>query len=117
MGYLSPRSIHRYGKSPVCVLHESGILNRPCILAHCLYPSDEDLEIIADHPAGIAQAPKTYLSLAMGLADLLKYLRYGIPVGLATDSAVSSSNLDLFEQMRLTALTQNTIPAMQRRWI
>ena len=99
-------SFERYDKSPVRVLLDSGILDHPCILAHCLYPSDEDLEIIANHPAGIAQAPKTYLSLAMGLADLPKYLHYGIPVGLATDGAVSSSNLDLFEQMRLTALTQ-----------
>ncbi len=99
-------SFNRYGKSPVRVLEDSGILDSPCILAHCLYPSDEDLEIIADHPAGIAQAPKTYLSLAMGLADLPKYLDYGIPIGLATDGAVSSSNLDLFEQMRLTGLTQ-----------
>ncbi|MFN2304631.1 MAG: amidohydrolase family protein [Anaerolineales bacterium] len=99
-------SFDRYNKSPVRVLEDAGILDQPCILAHCLYPSDEDLEIIAAHPAGIAQAPKTYLSLAMGLADLPKYLRYGIPVGLATDGAVSSSNLDLFEQMRLTALTQ-----------
>ncbi|MDF1520105.1 MAG: amidohydrolase [Brevefilum sp.] len=99
-------SFDRYGKSPVRVLQDSGILDYPCIMAHCLYPSDEDLEIIADHPSGIAQAPKTYLSLAMGLADLPKYLRYGIPVGLATDGAVSSSNLDLFEQMRLTGLTQ-----------
>jgi 5-methylthioadenosine/S-adenosylhomocysteine deaminase len=99
-------SFDRYGKSPVRVLQDSGILDHPCILAHCLYPSDEDLEIIADHPAGIAQAPKTYLSLAMGLADLPKYRGYGIPVGLATDGAVSSSNLDQFEQMRLTALTQ-----------
>ena len=99
-------SFDRYGKSPVRVLQESGILDQPCILAHCLYPSDEDLEIIAEHPAGIAQAPKTYLSLAMGLANLPKYLSYGIPVGLATDGAVSSSNLDLFEQMRLTGLTQ-----------
>ena len=99
-------SFERYGKSPVRVLQDSGLLDHPCILAHCLYPSEEDLAIIADYPAGIAQAPKTYLSLAMGLADLPKYLGYGIPVGLATDGAVSSSNLDLFEQMRLTGLTQ-----------
>ena len=99
-------SFDRYNKSPVEVLADTGILDQPVILAHCLYPSETDLEIIADHPAGIAQAPKTYLSLAMGLADLPEYLRHGIPVGLATDGAVSSSNLDLFEQMRLTALTQ-----------
>lgn len=99
-------SFERYGKSPVQVLADAGLLDQPAILAHCLYPSEDDLELLAGRPVGIAQAPKTYLALAMGLADVPKYLEKGIAVGLATDGAVSSSTLDLFEQMRLTALTQ-----------
>ncbi len=99
-------SFERYGRSPVQLLEDVGMLEQPCIFAHCLYPSDDDLDIMAAYPTGVAQAPKTYLSLAMGLADLPKYLQRSIPVGLASDGAVSSSNLDLFEQMRLTALTQ-----------
>lgn len=102
-------SFDRYGKSPVRVLADSGILDQPSILAHCLYASDEDLDIIAGHQAGIAQATKTYLAMAMGLADLPRYLSRGIPVGLATDGAVSSANLDILEQMRLLALTQKHI--------
>ena len=99
-------SFNRYGKSPVRVLADTGILEQPCILAHCLYPSEEDLDLLAGQPCGIAQATKTYLTLAMGLPDLEKYLARGIPLGLATDGAVSSCNLDILEQMRLLAMTQ-----------
>jgi len=99
-------SLERYGKTPVQVLADAGILEQPVILAHCLYPSDDDLDLLAGREAGIAQAPKTYLAMAMGLADLPKYLEKGIALGLATDGAVSSCTLDLFEQMRLTALSQ-----------
>jgi len=99
-------SLERYGKTPIQVLAEAGILDQPTIIAHCLYPTDEDLDLLVGKEVGIAQAPKTYLAMAMGLADLPKYLEKGIAVGLATDGVVSSSTLDLFEQMRLTALTQ-----------
>lgn len=99
-------SLNHYGKTPVQLLLEAGILNRPAILAHCLYPTDEDLSIIADHPAGVGQAPKTYLRAGMGLGDIRKYQKHHIPLGLASDGAASSSTLDLYEQMRLMALTQ-----------
>jgi 5-methylthioadenosine/S-adenosylhomocysteine deaminase len=99
-------SLERYGKTPVQILADVGLLDQPAILAHCLYPSDEDLDLLVGKAVGIAQAPKTYMAMAMGLADLPKYLEKGIAVGLATDGAVSSCTLDLFEQMRLTALSQ-----------
>ena len=102
-------SLAQYEKSPIQVLLDAGILERPAILAHCLYPTEEDLQIIADHPAGIGQAPKTYLRAGMGMGDIQRYLNYHIPLGLATDGAASSSTLDLFEQMRLMALMQKHI--------
>jgi len=99
-------SLDRYGKTPVQILADVGLLDQPAILAHCLYPTDEDLDLLVGKAVGIAQAPKTYMAMAMGLADLPEYLEKGIAVGLATDGVVSSCTLDLFEQMRLTALSQ-----------
>ena len=99
-------SLDRHGKTPVQILADVGLLDQPAILAHCLYPTDEDLDLLVGKAVGIAQAPKTYMAMAMGLADLPKYLEKGIAVGLATDGVVSSCTLDLFEQMRLTALSQ-----------
>jgi 5-methylthioadenosine/S-adenosylhomocysteine deaminase len=100
------QSQEKYGISPIRLLLETGILDRPTILAHCLYPTEEDLAVIADHPAGVGQAPKTYLRMGMGLGPLQGFQKHKIPVGLATDGAASSSTLDLYEQMRLMALTQ-----------
>ena len=99
-------SRQRYGLTPVKLLLEAGVLDRPCIFAHCLYPTGEDLDIMADHPVGVGQAPKTYLRAGMGLGPLKGYQSRNIPVGLATDGAASSSTLDLYEQMRLMAMTQ-----------
>ena len=102
-------SLAQYGQTPIRLLLDTGILERPTILAHCLYPTEDDLQIIADHPAGIGQAPKTYLRAGMGLRDIKSYQDLHIPLGLATDGAASSFTLDLYEQMRLMALTQKLI--------
>jgi 5-methylthioadenosine/S-adenosylhomocysteine deaminase len=99
-------SLKEYSITPVRMLAECGLLEVPAILAHCLFPTDEDLELLQGKPAGVAHAPKTYLKLAMGTAPLQKYRQAGIPVGLATDGVVSSNTLDILEQMRLMALTQ-----------
>lgn len=103
------QSQEKYGMTPVRLLLDTGILDRPTILAHCSYPTGEDLKIIADHQAGVGQAPKTYLRMGMGIGPLQQYKSYGIPVGFASDGAASNSTLDLYEQMRLAALTQKFI--------
>jgi 5-methylthioadenosine/S-adenosylhomocysteine deaminase len=88
------------------MLAETGVLDQPAILAHCLYPSEEDLHLLASARAGIAHAPKTYLKLGMGTAPVRRFRLAGIPVGLATDGAVSNNTLDILEQLRFMALTQ-----------
>lgn len=103
------QSLEKYGMTPVRMLLETGVLNSPTILAHCSYPTEEDLKIIADHQAGVSQAPKTYLRMGMGIGPLQRYQSHGIPVGFASDGAASNSTLDLYEQMRLAALTQKFI--------
>lgn len=95
-----------FGITPVKMLLDTGILDQPAILGHCLYPSPEDIDILASHPCGISQAPKTYLKAGMGLGPVATLRQRGIPVGLASDGAASNNTLDLYEQMRLTALTQ-----------
>ncbi|MEA4812545.1 MAG: amidohydrolase [Anaerolineaceae bacterium] len=99
-------SFAKYGKSPIRIVAESGLLEQPAIFAHCLYPQEDDFELLSGKKVGVAHAPVTYMSLAMGNVDLRKYAKIGIPLGLATDGAVSSQTLDLFSQMRATALSQ-----------
>lgn len=102
-------SLEQHGATPIQVLADSGVLEVPTILAHCLHPTQEDLDLLAKSPCAVAHAPKTYLKLGMGSIDLQKYLQAGIPVGLATDGPVSSNTLDILEQMRLMVLVQKDL--------
>jgi 5-methylthioadenosine/S-adenosylhomocysteine deaminase len=99
-------SLKRRGLTPVQVLEQVGVLEVPTILAHVCGALPEDIKILSRFRAGIAHAPKTYLKLAMGTAPVLEFRKAGIPVGLATDGAVSNNTLDIFESLRLMAMTQ-----------
>ena len=99
-------SMKEYGITPVRMLAETGVLDVPTILGHCLYPTSEDVKILSGALAGIAHAPKTYLKLGMGEIKLQQLRDAGIPIGLATDGAGSSNTLDVLEQLRMMALVQ-----------
>jgi 5-methylthioadenosine/S-adenosylhomocysteine deaminase len=99
-------SLERRGITPIRVLEKTGVLERPTILAHAVGATPGDIQTLANYPAGVAHAPKTYLKLAMGTAPLVAMRQAGVPVGLATDGAVSNNTLDVWESMRLMALTQ-----------
>ena len=99
-------SLEKRGLSPIQVLEQTGVFDVPTILAHVIGALPMDMSIIAKHGAGIAHAPKTYLKLAMGTAPVRMFRGHGIPVGLATDGAVSNNTLDIFESLRLMAMTQ-----------
>lgn len=99
-------SLEKTGMTPIQILEKSGILNHPVIIAHGCGITDGDIVLMAGRPCGIAHAPKTYLKLAMGMTPLRKLIKSGIPVGLATDGAVSNNTLDIWESMRLMAMFQ-----------
>jgi 5-methylthioadenosine/S-adenosylhomocysteine deaminase len=97
-------SLEQHGRTPIQVLEDTGVLDRPTILAHCCGVTPEDVELMADSRCGVAHAPKTYLKLAMGAAPIRRFRDAGVPVGLATDGPVSNNSLDIVESLRLMAL-------------
>jgi 5-methylthioadenosine/S-adenosylhomocysteine deaminase len=101
-------SVERRGLTPIQVLKDTGILGVPTLIAHGCGLLPQDIELLARHRdhVGIAHAPKTYLKLAMGITPIRALRKAGVPVGLATDGAVSNNTLDVFESLRLMALMQ-----------
>jgi 5-methylthioadenosine/S-adenosylhomocysteine deaminase len=97
-------SLAAHGRTPIQVLSDTGILDRPTILAHCCGVTPDDIALMAERRCGVAHAPKTYLKLAMGAAPVTAFRGAGVPVGLATDGPVSNNTLDVLESLRLMAL-------------
>ena len=98
--------LERYGKTPVQVLEEYGVLGPRVTAAHCVWITPEDMVILAKHGATVAHNPVSNLKLASGIAPVGQMLAAGINVALGTDGVASNNSHDLFEEIKLCALLQ-----------
>lgn len=106
--------IARHGVTPVGLLERVGFFegNR-ALLAHCVWVSGEDMDVMARNGAVALHNPCSNMKLGSGFAPVPEMLNRGVRVALATDGAASNNNLDLWEEMRLCALMHkgNTLDA------
>lgn len=98
-------ALTEYGKRPALYLESLGALSDKFVLAHSLYLSDEELQVIASSGAACVHNPASNMKLASGQGFRFEEMKkLGIPVGIGTDGCSSSNNLDMFIAMRLAAL-------------
>lgn len=96
--------LKNYGKRPFEVVAETGLFDTGTLAAHCVYLSDEEIEIIKRKKIRVAHNPGSNMKLASGIAPVTKLLANGVTVALGTDGASSNNNLDMLEEARLAAL-------------
>lgn len=94
-------SLKDYGITPIERLARLGLLTDRTSLAHMVWASSGDLDIVKATGAAIAHNPASNLRLRSGVAPVLAMLRTGIPVGLGMDSMSLSDRGDFFEDLRL----------------
>ncbi|MBM3474913.1 MAG: amidohydrolase [Armatimonadetes bacterium] len=97
-------SIAEHGCTPVERLDRLGLFEVPVNAAHCVWLSDQDIELLAERRVGVVHCPGSNMKLASGVCPVPKLLARGVIVGLGTDGAASNNNLDLLEEARLAAL-------------
>ncbi|MCU0652680.1 MAG: amidohydrolase [Candidatus Pacebacteria bacterium] len=95
--------------SPVEYIDRLGLLDERALLAHCVWVTDHDIEIIARRKANVAHCPLSNLKLGSGIAPVEKMLKAGINVCLGTDGAASSNRLDVWEAAKFAALLQKGV--------
>ncbi|MBP7341150.1 MAG: amidohydrolase [Smithellaceae bacterium] len=94
---------NRYGKKPVQHLYDLGVLDERTIAVHCNWMSPDDIALFADLGVSVSHNPASSMKLAAGIAPVPDMLASGIAVGLGTDGSASNNDLDLFQEMDLTA--------------
>ena len=94
----------RHGLSPAAAFCKYGIMDTPVLFAHGVWLEDEDMRLIASHGGSVAHCPVSNLKLGSGMADVRRMKDHGVNVCLGTDGVCSNNSLDLFEEIKLSAL-------------
>jgi len=91
-------------KGVIEYVDELGILDSTVLAAHVVWVSEKEIEILAKRGVKVAHNPVSNLKLASGVAPIPQMLKNGVAVGLATDGAASNNCLDIFEEMKVSAI-------------
>ncbi len=102
---LAVREI-KNGRDEIEYFAEQGVLSTDLRLAHGVWITAEHLQRVCNHRFSVVHCPSSNLKLGSGVADLLAIRSAGVPVGIGTDGAACSNQLDNFAEVRLAALLQ-----------
>lgn len=94
------------GMRNVVYLDHIGLAKPNLILAHSIWLDEEEKRIIRERGVKITHCPGSNLKLASGIAEVPLLIEQGIDVGIGADGAPCNNNLDMFQEMRLTAYMQ-----------
>jgi formimidoylglutamate deiminase len=91
-------SIAAYGRRPVELLHDDGVLDHRFTAIHATHITDAEISMFADGGATVCACPTTERDLGDGFLRAVDLVRAGVPIALGTDS---QTVLDPFEEMRI----------------
>ncbi|GFO97503.1 N-ethylammeline chlorohydrolase [groundwater metagenome] len=94
----------RYGMCSINHLNSIGLLGSGVLAAHCVWLSDDDIDILKNKEVNVVHCPSSNMALGTGIAPVPKTLAKGINVALGTDGAASGGSLDMWKEMRCASL-------------
>lgn len=98
------QGISRYGNRPIERLRQLGLISPALTAVHMTQLEPQEIDLFAESGASVVHCPESNLKLASGFCPVERLHRAGINVAIGTDGAASNNDLDMFSEMRSTAL-------------
>ena len=92
------------GMRNIVYLDHIGLTSPRLVLAHCIWLDEEEREILRRTGTKMTHCPGSNLKLASGIAMVPELLEQGVEIGIGADGAPCNNTLDMFQEMRLTAM-------------
>lgn len=97
-------SLKRWGRRPIEVFHQRGVLSERTVVAHCVWLDDREVSLMASTGTAAVHCPCSNMKLASGPARIGHMRAAGVTVGLGSDGEKENNSLDLFEEMKFASL-------------
>jgi len=107
----------RYGSSLAAHMDKLGLVNERFTVAHGVWLDGDDMKRLGDRGASVAHNPGSNMRLGNGLADVRGMLERQVNVGVGTDGANCSDNLNMYEAMRLASLASKAQGPDIEHWL
>jgi 8-oxoguanine deaminase len=98
-------SRREFGVSPIELLDRVSWAEEDVWVAHCVHPSDSDIQLLASRGVAVAHCPTSNMLLGSGLAPIRRLLDAGVTVGLGVDGSASNDANDLLREVKQSVLT------------
>jgi 5-methylthioadenosine/S-adenosylhomocysteine deaminase len=90
-------------------LDSLNVLGNDIVTAHCVHLTKRDIEVMTRKGVKVAHNPISNLKLGSGASPVPELLQAGATVSLGTDSACSNNSSDMFEVMKVIALSHKGV--------
>jgi 5-methylthioadenosine/S-adenosylhomocysteine deaminase len=90
--------------TPIGYAERVGAFDVPCIAAHCVHATEDDLLLLRERGVGAVPCPESNLKLASGIAPYHRLISCGVHTGIGTDGAASNDDQDMFTEVRFAAM-------------
>ena len=110
-------ALKRWGHSLVTELDRRNILSPRFGAAHAIWLDDDDIRRLADNGASVAHNPGSNMRLGNGTSRAQCMIAAGVNVGIGTDTAICSDQLNMFEAMRMAAFVSRTETGDYSQWL
>lgn len=93
--------LERHGRTPTKLFDDLGLFDYGGGGFHCVWMTDEDVDIFARRGLYAVLNPCSNAKLASGIAPLGRFLKSGVKLAVGTDGPASNNALDMFREMYL----------------
>jgi cytosine/adenosine deaminase-related metal-dependent hydrolase len=96
--------LEKWGARPMDLFEQSGWGSSRSWVAHCIFPSHEDMRRMGAWGTGVAHCPSSNSLICQGIAPVRELRKAGVPVGLGCDGSASTDHANLWLEARTALL-------------